>query len=105
MHKVLSASVHGIAMVRGRHLQWVNGSLAQMLGYQQQELVGSHLRQLYPSEEAMSRPVNRSERISGTMGGQTSGSGSSRSVGPHLTVICISPPWTWRTTSTGISSN
>lgn len=52
---VLSASVHGIALVRGRRLQWLNSSLAGMLGYQQQELVGSHLRLLYPSEEAYER--------------------------------------------------
>lgn len=49
---ILSASAHGIALVRGMRLQWVNGSMARMLGYQVQELVGCHLRQLYPGEEA-----------------------------------------------------
>jgi PAS domain S-box-containing protein len=56
MHEVLSAilsaSSHGIALIRGMRLQWVNGSLAGMLGYQEEELVGCHLRHLYPGEEA-----------------------------------------------------
>lgn len=110
MHEVLSAilsaSVHGIALVRGRHLQWVNGSLAGLLGYQQQRswsavISGSsiHLRR------RTSRPGKRSGLTSGTMEGQTSGSGSSRSAGPRLTAMCTSLPSTRRTTSTDISSN
>lgn len=63
MHEVLSAilsaSTHGIALVRGMRLQWMNSSLTGMLGYQGLELVGCHIRQLYSSEEGFEQAGER----------------------------------------------
>ncbi|MDO9325162.1 MAG: response regulator, partial [Methanoregula sp.] len=47
LRAILSASPNGIAYVRGRTFQWVNDSLAAMLGYQPDELKGLHLEKLY----------------------------------------------------------
>ncbi len=44
---ILSTSPIGIAYVRSRTFQWVNDSLAAMLGYQRDELKGMHLEKLY----------------------------------------------------------
>lgn len=47
LRAILSASPNGIAYVRSRTFQWVNDSLAAMLGYQRDELKGLHLEKLY----------------------------------------------------------
>ncbi len=47
LRAILSASPHGIAYVRNRTFQWVNDSLAAMLGYRRDELKGVHLKNLY----------------------------------------------------------
>ena len=47
LRAILSASPNGIAYVRSRTFQWVNDSLAAMLGYQRDELKGQHLEKLY----------------------------------------------------------
>ncbi|MDP3563733.1 MAG: response regulator [Methanoregula sp.] len=48
---ILSASPFGIALVKNRTIQWLNESLALMLGYQTGELIGMPVRNLYDSEE------------------------------------------------------
>jgi len=47
LRAILSASPNGIAYVRSRTFQWVNDSLAAMLGYRRDELKGLHLEKLY----------------------------------------------------------
>jgi PAS domain S-box-containing protein len=51
LNAILAASPNGIALVRERTLQWVNDSLAGMLGYSPADLVGMHLSRLYESKE------------------------------------------------------
>jgi len=51
LRAILSASPNGIAYVRNRMFQWVNGSLASMLGYRREELKGLHLEQLYENQQ------------------------------------------------------
>jgi PAS domain S-box-containing protein len=51
LQAILSASPNGIAYVRNRTFQWVNDSLASMLGYQRDELRGLHLEKLYESPQ------------------------------------------------------
>ena len=48
---ILAASPFGIALVKNRTIQWLNESLALMLGYQTKELIGMPVRNLYDSEE------------------------------------------------------
>ena len=48
---ILAASPFGISFVKNRTVQWVNESLALMLGYQTRELLGMPVRNLYASEE------------------------------------------------------
>lgn len=47
---ILAASPFGITLVKKRTIQWVNLSLALMLGYQTKELIGLPVRNLYPNE-------------------------------------------------------
>jgi PAS domain S-box-containing protein len=51
LQAILAASPLGIAYVRNRTFQWVNDSLAGMLGYTRHELKGKHLRELYENPE------------------------------------------------------
>ena len=51
LRAILSASPNGIGYVRNRTFQWVNGSLAAMLGYRRDELKGLHLEKLYKNHE------------------------------------------------------
>lgn len=51
LRAILSASPHGIAYVRNRTFQWVNDSLAAMLGYRRDELKGLHLENLYENSQ------------------------------------------------------
>jgi PAS domain S-box-containing protein len=51
LNAILAASPNGIGLVRERTLQWVNSSLARMLGYSPDDLVGMHLRGLYENED------------------------------------------------------
>ncbi len=51
LNAILAASPNGIALVRERTLQWVNDSLARMLGYSPADLVGMHICRLYENEE------------------------------------------------------
>jgi PAS domain S-box-containing protein len=55
---ILAASPFGIALVKNRTMQWLNGSLASMLGYQTGELAGAPVRKLYPTEEEYVRAGN-----------------------------------------------
>lgn len=48
---ILAASPFGISLVKNRTVQWVNASLALMLGYQTRELLGMPVRNLYATEE------------------------------------------------------
>jgi len=48
---ILAASPHGIGFVRDRTFQWVNDSLARMLGYTGKELIGMHLINLYKTRD------------------------------------------------------
>jgi PAS domain S-box-containing protein len=48
---ILAASPFGITLVKNRTIQWVNRSLALMLGYQTMELTGLPVRNLYANEE------------------------------------------------------
>jgi PAS domain S-box-containing protein len=59
LRAILSASPHGIAYVRNRTFQWVNDSLAAMLGYQRSELRGMHLEQLYENSRVYEEIGNR----------------------------------------------
>ncbi len=51
LNAILAASLNGIGLVRERTLQWVNDSLAGMLGYTSAELIGMHICSLYENEE------------------------------------------------------
>ncbi len=51
LRAILSASPYGIAYVRNRTFQWVNDSLAGMLGYRREELKGLHLSALYENRQ------------------------------------------------------
>jgi PAS domain S-box-containing protein len=51
LQAILSASPNGIAYVQNRTFQWVNGSLAAMLGYRRDELKGLHLEKLYENQQ------------------------------------------------------
>jgi PAS domain S-box-containing protein len=51
LQAILSASPQGIAHVRNQTVQWVNNSLAAMLGYQRDELKGLHLENLYENTQ------------------------------------------------------
>lgn len=51
LRAILSASPNGIAYVRSRTFQWVNDSLAAMLGYKRDELKGLHLEKLYENAQ------------------------------------------------------
>ena len=48
---ILAASPFGITLVKNRTVQWVNRSLALMLGYQIRELTGMPVRNLYANDE------------------------------------------------------
>jgi PAS domain S-box-containing protein len=51
LQAILSASPQGIAYVRSQKVQWVNNSLAAMLGYRRDELKGLHLENLYENSQ------------------------------------------------------
>jgi PAS domain S-box-containing protein len=51
LRAILSASPYGIAYVRNRTFQWVNDSLAGMLGYRRDDLKGLHLSALYENRQ------------------------------------------------------
>ena len=55
LRAILRASPNGIAFVRNRTFQWVNGSLAHVLGYTPAELRGMHLKELYENPETYDR--------------------------------------------------
>lgn len=55
LHALLSASPGGIALVRGRQLQWINDSMSRMLGYRYHDMIGMHLRDLYENDEIYER--------------------------------------------------
>lgn len=48
---ILAASPFGIALVKNRTIQWLNESLALMIGYQTGEMIGMPVRNLYGTEE------------------------------------------------------
>ena len=48
---ILAASPFGITLVKNRTIQWVNQSLALMLGYHTKELTGLPVQNLYANEE------------------------------------------------------
>ncbi|MDO9033571.1 MAG: response regulator [Methanoregula sp.] len=48
---ILAASPYGVTLVKNRTVQWVNASLALMLGYNTKELIGIPVRNLYATEE------------------------------------------------------
>ncbi|MFA4824313.1 MAG: response regulator [Methanoregula sp.] len=48
---ILAASPFGIALVKNRTMQWLNESLATMLGYTTEELIGMPVRNLYKTDE------------------------------------------------------
>ncbi|MFA4848521.1 MAG: response regulator [Methanoregula sp.] len=51
LQAILSASPQGIAHVKGQEFQWVNDSLAAMLGFRRDELKGLHLENLYENSQ------------------------------------------------------
>ncbi|MFA4875894.1 MAG: response regulator [Methanoregula sp.] len=55
LRALLMSSPNGIAFVRNRTLQWVNESMAMMLGYSRAELKEMHLSQLYENEDTYNR--------------------------------------------------
>jgi PAS domain S-box-containing protein len=59
LRAILAASPQGIAYVLNRTFQWVNDSLAAMLGYTRHELKGKHLRELYENPETYEQIGNR----------------------------------------------
>lgn len=59
LRAILASSPSGIAFVRNRTLQWVNESMAHMLGYTREEMKGIHLSGLYENEAAYTRIGNR----------------------------------------------
>jgi PAS domain S-box-containing protein len=48
---ILAASPFGITLVKNRTVQWVNASLALMLGYDTRELIGIPVQNLYETDE------------------------------------------------------
>lgn len=48
---ILAASPFGIALVKNRTIQWANESLAQMLDYSVEELIGMPVRKLYETDD------------------------------------------------------
>ena len=71
LQAILAASPHGIAYVRNRTFQWVNDSLAAMLGYQSSELRGLHLEKLYENSRAYEEIGNRIQQDLRTTGRST----------------------------------
>jgi PAS domain S-box-containing protein len=59
LRAILAASPNGIAYVRNRTFQWVNDSLAAMLGYKRSELKGLHLEKLYENTQTYQEIGNR----------------------------------------------
>jgi PAS domain S-box-containing protein len=55
LNSLLQAAPISIGMVRGGVLRWVNNYTCEMLGYEQDELVGKQLRMLYESDEEFKR--------------------------------------------------
>jgi PAS domain S-box-containing protein len=55
---ILAASPFGITLVKNRTIQWLNETLASMLGYQENELIGAPVRKIYPTEEEYVRAGN-----------------------------------------------
>ena len=48
---ILAASPFGIALVKNRTIQWANESLAQMLDYSVEELIGMPARKIYETDD------------------------------------------------------
>jgi len=48
---ILAASPFGITLVKNRTIQWLNETLASMLGYETGELISAPVRKLYPTDE------------------------------------------------------
>ncbi len=68
LRAILSASPNGIAYVRNRTFQWVNDSLAAMLGYQRDELKGLHLEKIYENHQVydeIGRRILQDIRVTG----------------------------------------
>jgi len=59
LQAILASSPNGIAFVRNRTLQWVNESMALMLGYTRAEMKGIHLSDLYENEVTYTRIGNQ----------------------------------------------
>ncbi|PKG33266.1 response regulator, partial [Methanoregula sp.] len=59
LRAILAASPNGIAYVKNRTFQWANDSLADMLGYDRDELKGMHLETLYENQEVYDEIGNR----------------------------------------------
>jgi PAS domain S-box-containing protein len=59
---ILAASPNGIAYVRNRTFQWVNDSLAIMLGYERDDLKGLHLEKLYENTRVYQEIGNRIQK-------------------------------------------
>jgi PAS domain S-box-containing protein len=55
LRAILRASPNGIAFVKNRTFQWVNGALAKVLGYTPAELRGMHVQDLYENLETYER--------------------------------------------------
>lgn len=55
---ILAASPFGITLVKNRTIQWLNETLASMLGYREDELIGAPVRKLYPTEKEYIRAGN-----------------------------------------------
>jgi PAS domain S-box-containing protein len=62
LRAILIASPNGIAYVRNRTFQWVNDSLATMLGYRRDELRGLHLKKLYENARTYEEIGNRIQK-------------------------------------------
>jgi PAS domain S-box-containing protein len=56
---ILASSPSGIALIKNRTIQWLNDTLAAMLGYETRELLGKPARNLYESEEDYVHAGNR----------------------------------------------
>ena len=59
LRAILCASPQGIAHVRSQTFQWVNDSLAAMLGYQRNELKGLRLENLYEDSQTYNEISSR----------------------------------------------
>jgi PAS domain S-box-containing protein len=71
LRAILSASPNGIAYVRNRTFQWVNGSLAAMLGYRRDQLKGLHLEKLYEDHQVYDEIGRRIQQDLRTAGKST----------------------------------